>query len=107
VEILRSFGYRVLSAADGGEALGLIDHSVQLILTDIVMPGISGRELAEHVRRTRPDMRILYMSGYAYRGDSKVAFPRPEEAYIQKPFAPVALGAKVREVLDGGPGAAN
>jgi PAS domain S-box-containing protein len=100
VEILKSFGYHVLSAGNGGEALGMIDRSVQLILTDIVMPGISGRELAEHVRRTRPDICILYMSGYAYRTDPNAVFPRPGEAYIQKPFAPASLAAKVREVLD-------
>ncbi len=107
LNILKSFGYRVLSAESGQEALRMLDHSVEMIVTDIVMPGISGRELAEHVRRTRPDIRILYMSGYAYYPGSNGAFPHPEDAYIQKPFAPAALAAKVREILDGEPSAAN
>ncbi|HEY1204612.1 MAG: PAS domain S-box protein [Bryobacteraceae bacterium] len=108
VEILKGLGYRALSAANGPEALELIDDSVQLILTDIVMPGIGGRELAAHARRTRPGIRILYMSGYAYRANSNVtAFPRPEEAYLQKPFTPASLAAKVREVLDDRPRAPN
>ena len=104
VEILKGLGYRVLSAANGREALELIDDSVQLVLTDIVMPGINGREVAAHARRTRPDIRILFMSGYAYHTDSNVkAFPRLEEAYIQKPFTPATLAGKVREVLDARP----
>jgi two-component system, cell cycle sensor histidine kinase and response regulator CckA len=95
--ILKGLGYRVLSAPNGREALKQVNGVVQMILTDIVMPEMSGRELVEHVRRGRQEIRILYMSGYAYLDGS---FPHADEAFIQKPFTPAALAAKVREVLD-------
>ena len=107
-ETLEEAGFAAIVAGSAEEALGKLDENrVDLVISDIVMPGISGRELAEHVRRTRPDIRILYMSGYAYYPGSNTAFPHPGDAYIQKPFAPAALAAKVREILDGGPSAAN
>jgi two-component system, cell cycle sensor histidine kinase and response regulator CckA len=100
VQLLQSLGYRVLSASNGRDALALIDDSVQVVLTDVVMPEMSGRELAKHVRRTRPNIRVLFMSGYAYLDGDDEDFSRAGEAYLQKPFTPAVLAAKIREVLD-------
>jgi CheY-like chemotaxis protein len=100
VRILRRNGYRVLEAADGHEALSTLDgHACDLLLTDVIMPQMSGRELVERVRERLPDLPVLYMSGYS-RGvlgpqralDSSVAL-------IQKPFSEQALVEKVRAVL--------
>jgi len=100
--ILEKHGYRVLVAANGGEALqALADHAgqIDLLLTDVVMPDMNGKELFERVSRTHPGLRVLFMSGYtenviAHRGvlDEGVSF-------IQKPFTVQALTGKVREVL--------
>jgi CheY-like chemotaxis protein len=102
VEILKSYGYRALETARGGEALLVAERHpepIHLLLTDVVMPGMTGRELADRLKPLRPEMRVLYMSGYAadviaHRGvlDSGVN-------YIQKPLGPSALAAKIREVL--------
>ena len=67
VELLRELGYRVIEAQDGAAALNFLerpDRSVQLLLTDVVMPSMSGRELAEAARRANPSLRVLFMSGY-------------------------------------------
>ena len=102
-EILRERGYRVLEAADGPEAMRVCEQRgepIDLLLTDVIMPLMSGRELAERVRNARKEMRVIYMSGYtddviAYHGDLG-----PDTDFLQKPFAPEALTRKVREVLD-------
>jgi two-component system cell cycle sensor histidine kinase/response regulator CckA len=94
-EILIRLGYRVLVASDGIEALGLsreFAEPIALLLTDVVMPGMDGRELAERMRMTRPDTRILFMSGYAEP-------PIPDDVLLQKPVTPDALARKVSELL--------
>ena len=103
VKILRDYGYNVLEAANATEALRMIEHhkgTIHLILTDVVMPGMAGPELLERVRSEHPAIKTLLMSGY---GDSHAAEHSVTErglAYIQKPFTPEVLAAKVREVLD-------
>jgi PAS domain S-box-containing protein len=102
-EILKHHGYRVLEAADAREALRIAQQErgpIHLLLTDVIMPLMSGRELVEQLRQSRPETRVIYMSGYtddvlAYRGDlgSDINF-------LQKPFAPEALAKKVREALE-------
>jgi len=101
--VLQQHGYHVLLADNGRQALSIMagyDGPVQLLLTDVVMPEMNGRELYENIVKDHPDIRVLYMSGYtenviAHRGvlDAGVQF-------IQKPFTVNALAAKVRETLD-------
>ena len=102
-QILKSLGYRVLEASSGEEALGLygvMKEPIHLILTDVVMPRMSGRELADHFILLYPEMKILYMSGYT--DDATVHHGVLEEGvnYIQKPFTMEGLAKKVRGVLD-------
>jgi CheY-like chemotaxis protein len=107
-ETLARWGYRVLMAPDGAAALTLARRHrepIDLLLTDVVMPGLHGRELAEALQRDRPTLRVLFMSGYTedevlHRGVSTEVL-----AFIAKPFTPAALAARVRAVLDADPGA--
>jgi CheY-like chemotaxis protein len=100
--VLKSAGYRVLSAANGGEALLLLEElraPVHLLLTDVVMPGIGGRELAERLRATRPDMRVLYASGYTDDAILHHGVLNDATYFVSKPYTLEALTRKVREVL--------
>ncbi len=104
LEILRRNGYTVLTARNGGEALLVCErHSgaIDLMLTDVVMPGLGGRELALRLGPLRPVMKTLFMSGYTDDAISHSGVLDPGTHYIQKPFTPGALARKVREVLDG------
>ena len=100
--VLKGCGYRVLIAADGGEAVRISgDHEgpIHLMLTDVIMPGMSGQELEERVRASRPGIKALYMSGYADNAIVHHGVLDPGKAFLPKPFTPDALGRKVREVL--------
>ena len=102
-EVLDDEGYRLLEAANGIAALSICaqyEGPIHLLLTDVVMPEMSGRELANRLNAMRPEVKVLYMSGYTddvilHHG---VLDEGPE--FIQKPFTPDALAHKVREVLD-------
>jgi PAS domain S-box-containing protein len=104
LRILESRGYRVLVAEDAEKALEAAhahEGSIHLLVTDIVMPRLSGRRLAEQLTAERPDMKVLYMSGYT---DNALMQPEALEngrSFLQKPFTPDALTRRVREVLDG------
>ena len=96
-------GYKVLVSSGGKEArqfAGEHEGPIHLLLTDVVMPGVSGRELSEELVILRPDMRLLYMSGYT--DDTVVRHGVLEQgmAFLQKPFTADSLLRKVREVLD-------
>jgi two-component system cell cycle sensor histidine kinase/response regulator CckA len=100
---LSSFGYCVLAAGHPDEALATADgHDgpIDLLLTDVVMPGMNGQVLAERIKQARPDTRCLVMSGYAAEVLTPDGVLTPGLQFIQKPFSVVALADKVREVLD-------
>ena len=104
-QVLERFGYAVLEAPEGDTALRLATKHhgpIHLLLTDVVMPGISGRELARQLAPLRPEMKVLYASGYANDAIIQHGILEPGIAYLQKPFTPETLARRVREVLDSG-----
>ena len=104
VAALKQYGYPVIEASNGNETIAIAKAHrgpIHLLLTDVVMPGMNGKELSERLKRLRPNLKVLFISGYpadviAHRGvlDAGVAF-------LNKPFSPEELAQKVREVLTG------
>jgi two-component system cell cycle sensor histidine kinase/response regulator CckA len=102
-KVLKSAGYSVLTAANGEEALTVLKHydgPLQLLLTDVIMPGIGGRELANRTLEIRPDIRILFMSGYAADALGRRGVLDDDTHFIGKPCTVADLTRKVRQVLD-------
>jgi PAS domain S-box-containing protein len=101
--VLEAKGYTVLEARHSEEALALSgQHAgpIHLMVSDVVMPGMSGRELAERVKSARPNMKVLYVSGYTDDAVVRHGVLESGTAFLQKPFTPNALARKVRETLD-------
>jgi CheY-like chemotaxis protein len=102
-DVLERSGYAVLEAPDGASALELCsghEGQIDLLLTDVVMPQMSGRQLAERLAGQRPGLRVLYTSGYA---DGQMDEASPLDggvSFVGKPFSPDELTRKVRELLD-------
>jgi DNA-binding response OmpR family regulator len=93
----------VIAASGGEEALAMsrgFDGRIHLLLTDVIMPGMSGPQLADRIASEREDARVLFMSGYTDTAISHHGVLEPGIWYLQKPFSPVGLAEKVREVLD-------
>jgi PAS domain S-box-containing protein len=102
-EILIRNGYRVLEAADGAEAVRICEQyhgAIDLMLTDVVMPRLSGPDTVERVRPGRPDMRVLYVSGYSEDAIERQGQLTAGIELLPKPFTPGVLTAKIREILD-------
>jgi len=100
--VLESAGYTVLSATDGKGALDILHQRpgrIHLVLTDIVMPGLSGPELLGRIREEHPGCKGLYMSGYSDKSFFP-GHPLSDAPLIQKPFTPGSLAQRVREILD-------
>ncbi|HEY3667706.1 MAG TPA: response regulator, partial [Polyangiaceae bacterium] len=102
-EVLQARGYQVLSAKDGLEAVPLEENytgRIDLLITDVVMPGMSGRELAQRVTSARPDTKVLFVSGYTDDAVLRHGVTTPGMAFLQKPFALEDLLQRVRALLD-------
>ena len=102
-EILEGYGYTLLVAHDAAEALLIAERHlgpIHLLVTDVVMPKMSGRDLAKALAPARPETRVLYASGYTDSAIVRHGVLGEGIDFIQKPFTPEALGRKVREVLD-------
>lgn len=101
--VLQMQGYTLLEAQDAQEALHLSTRytgPLHLLVTDVIMPGISGKVLADQLRQTYPEIKILFMSGYTNNAIAHHGVLDSDVVFLQKPFGPVALARKVRQVLD-------
>jgi PAS domain S-box len=101
--ILQSRGYKVLAAQHGGDALqiaSVADQQIDLVVTDVVMPGMSGRELVDMLLARTPGVRVLYMSGYTDDDIVRRGLLTSNVSFLQKPFTAKSLGRRVRSVLD-------
>jgi len=102
--ILRKYGYDVVEAQSGGDAFLLCEQHptvIHLLLTDVVMPRMSGAQLADRLVTIRPEMKVLYMSGYANDAVMRRTVLGSPNAFVQKPITPETLARKVRDTLDG------
>lgn len=101
---LMKYGYAVLAASGPGQAVQLSQAhagTIDLLLTDVVMPQMNGRRLSELLRVERPAMKVVFMSGYTDDAIVQQGVLDAGVNFLHKPFSPAALGVKVREVLDG------
>ncbi|MEQ1728107.1 MAG: response regulator [Vicinamibacterales bacterium] len=99
--LLQRLGYTVLTAADAADARRVFDAhpAIDLLLTDVVMPGASGPELALHLIGQRPALKVIYMSGYTEEAIVQHGVVNPGIAFLHKPFTSETLGTKIRDVL--------
>ena len=101
--ILESHRYTVMPARNAEEAIELAQHHggvIDLVMTDMVMPGMGGSVLAERLRQLRPGIKVIVTSGYAGRGQEFIESLGSQAAFLQKPYTPETLMKKVRDVLD-------
>jgi len=102
-KILEQQGYSILEAKNGIEALKVSEENgdqIHLMIADVLMPGMGGREIEERLRPLRPEMKVIYMSGYTDNAIVHHGVLNPEIEFLQKPISSEALKRKVREVLD-------
>jgi PAS domain S-box-containing protein len=101
-EFLERLGYRVLTADHPEKAIHIsqdLGGKIDMLLTDVLMPGMNGRELAHRLRKQRPEMKVLYVSGFADRAFENSGGPSPDEAFMEKPYSFSELARKIREML--------
>ena len=102
-EMLTSLGYRVYAARSGQEALAVFREKrdeIDLVILDMIMPGISGGETFDRLREVKPSIRVLLSSGYSINGEAKTIMERGCNGFLQKPFHLEKLSGKIREMLD-------
>ena len=100
---LREFGYHVVEAANGASALATVEQmgtALDVVVSDVVMPGMSGREMGHRIRELRPELPMLFLSGYTGEDVVQRGLLDPEAAFLQKPFSPDVLCHRVRQLLD-------
>ncbi len=100
---LSDSGYKVLVASDGNEAMKLVVNykkTIHLLLTDVIMPNINGQELAENLSVVYPDLKVIFMSGYADNAIARLGVLDVDQNFIQKPFTPLELVKKIQEILN-------
>jgi CheY-like chemotaxis protein len=99
--LLQRLGYTVLIAASGDEALRVFEQNaaIDVLLTDVVMPGTSGPELTKQLVKQRPALKVIYMSGYTAAAIAQHGVTGPGIAFLHKPFTSATLGGKIREVM--------
>jgi DNA-binding response OmpR family regulator len=104
--VLESYGYHVIEAANGEEALSAEKRhpgEINILVTDVILPGMNGKALSEHLRVRRPKLKVIFMSGYPDEVISPRGIVERGVAYLSKPFSPDFLVARVRDVLEGVP----
>ncbi|PYV38968.1 MAG: hybrid sensor histidine kinase/response regulator, partial [Acidobacteria bacterium] len=105
-ELLRSWGYTVLEASNGNEALSISKGQkgpIGLMVTDVEMPEMSGPELARHLSPLRPEMKVLFMSGYTMETFGQDGMSQAGTEFLQKPFTATALLSRLKDLLGAGP----
>jgi CheY-like chemotaxis protein len=102
VEVLKELGYSTLEADDGPSALKILDSKqrIDLVISDIGLPGLNGRQIIDAARQTRPKLKVLFMTGYAENAAIAAGFLEPGMSMITKPFAMEALATRIREMLE-------
>jgi CheY-like chemotaxis protein len=101
--VLQDCGYTIVEARDGATAVSLGEQHrgrLHLVVTDVILPGMGGREAAERLLKLQPNVKVLFLSGYTDDAVVRHGILEAEVALLQKPFSPMALAQKVREVLD-------
>ncbi len=102
VELLADLGFQIIEADDGPSGLEILQSArrIDLLVTDIGLPGLNGRQVAEAARLMRPDLKVLFMTGYADTAIMRDGFLGPGMEMITKPFAVEALAERVRQMID-------